>query len=137
MYLVFTWIFLHTGRTHVYIRRELWLCDPKCIVWHKMCNHKDHTWNSFESCPHGQSGKKFNFYILKQTQNQELVGLKLVKIQIFKFRKIKGSCVWGNGKCISTFWEKATFRQNEEKVVPGNWALISKTLSVQPLELSV
>ena len=78
---LFTWIFLHTGRKHVYIRRELWLCDPKCIVWHKMCNHKDHTWNSFESCPHEQSGKKwnkfsFNFYILKQTQNPKLAGLK-------------------------------------------------------------
>ena len=31
--------------------------------------------------------------------------LKLPKIQIFKFRKIKGWCVWGNDICISTFWE--------------------------------
>ena len=46
-----------------------------------MCNHKDHTWNSFGFCPHEQSGKKwnkfsFNFYILKQTQNPKLAGLK-------------------------------------------------------------
>ena len=36
--------------------------------------------------------------------------LKNLKIQTFKFRKIKGSCVWLNDKCISTFGEKSTFR---------------------------
>ena len=35
--------------------------------------------------------------------------ISVTKIQIFKLRKIKGSYVWGNGKCINTFWRKVTF----------------------------
>ena len=35
--------------------------------------------------------------------------IPVTKIQIFKLRKIKGSYVWGNDKCLGTFWKKATF----------------------------
>ena len=53
------------------------------------------------------SYKKFN----KTCKGKKIVldCFKITKIQIFKFRKIKGSCIWGYYKCISTFWEKATF----------------------------
>ena len=37
-----------------------------------------------------------------------ITALKVPKIQIFKFRKVKSSCVWGNDKCNSTFWKKNT-----------------------------
>ena len=35
--------------------------------------------------------------------------ISVSKIQIFKFRKIKRSYVWGYDKCMSTLWKKATF----------------------------
>ena len=63
--------------------------------------------------------------------------LKIPKILIFKFRKIEGSCVWGNDKCISTFWEKVTIsvssfngrkelepswcKKRQKKSQPRNW----------------
>ena len=34
---------------------------------------------------------------------------KWVKIQIYRFRKIKGSYFFGYNKCISTFYKKAAF----------------------------
>ena len=36
--------------------------------------------------------------------------LKITKIQIFSFRKEKGSSVWSYDKNISTFWQKHTFK---------------------------
>ena len=35
--------------------------------------------------------------------------ISVTKVKIFKLRKIKSSHVWGNDKCISTFWKKGTF----------------------------
>ena len=43
--------------------------------------------------------------------------IKVTKIQIFKFRKIKGSYVWGNDECNSTLWKKATFRNPRGKTI--------------------
>ena len=43
-------------------------------------------------------------YIIFQCKFKNMNGLQR------KFRKVKGSCVWRNDKCISAFWEKATYR---------------------------
>ena len=58
-------------------------------------------------------------------QSSKLSNLKTTSIsmqilvtisQIFMLRKIKDSYVWRNDKCISTFWEKATFRRYEKRI---------------------
>ena len=67
---------------------------------------------TWPSCPY----KPLRCEIWKHPSSSISMQISVTKSQIFKFRKIKDSYVWGNDKCISTFWEKNTFKRYEKRI---------------------